>query len=424
MKITRLQAENVMRLKAVDVEFDPNQSLVVVRGRNRQGKSSFMNCVDFAFGGAARSSKRRVIRDGETDAWTKITTDNGYEIERRWDNDKTKLIVKDTTGKTHASAQSLINGWLSEFAFDPVAFLGESPARQREILLELCGQRDILDALETDRAEVYQQRRDINREIKRMEGAHADYAGVDESDADLEVPDVVELTKRIEDAENDARTKSQLEKEAAAHNDVMGQTETLIRELEDRLAKAREDHKQHMERRDDCAARAQQIMVVDTAPMREELASLEATRQRVAMANRKKELADTIKNLRLESDAHTETLADIENQKIEAIESAALPVSGLSFDTDGVTFNGLPLSEASTSEQIRIGMSIAMKLHPELKVVIIRQGNDLDEDAQAEVARIAAEEGYQVLMECVGKDGPATVVIEDGEVVEPETVTA
>ena len=42
-----------------------------------------------------------------------------------------------------------------------------------------------------------------------------------------------------------------------------------------------------------------------------------------------------------------------------------MPVEGLSFSDDGsVTFNDLPLDQASHAEQIRVSMAMAMALIP------------------------------------------------------------
>ena len=68
------------------------------------------------------------------------------------------------------------------------------------------------------------------------------------------------------------------------------------------------------------------------------------------------------------------------------------PSPGLSFETltEGsggrerknpkkiITYNGVPLSEASTAEQIRVSTAIGMADKPELRFLLIRDGSLLD----------------------------------------------
>ena len=85
MKIIRLTAENVKRLRAV--EITPDGTLQVVTGRNAQGKSSVLDAIWLALGGgtAARDTPRPV-RDGEERA--SVTLDLGdLTVTRTWRGD-------------------------------------------------------------------------------------------------------------------------------------------------------------------------------------------------------------------------------------------------------------------------------------------------------------------------------------------------
>ncbi len=50
MRILRLQSENIKRLSAVDIT--PDGSTVIIGGRNAQGKSSVLDSIAYALGGA------------------------------------------------------------------------------------------------------------------------------------------------------------------------------------------------------------------------------------------------------------------------------------------------------------------------------------------------------------------------------------
>jgi DNA repair exonuclease SbcCD ATPase subunit len=108
----------------------------------------------------------------------------------------------------------------------------------------------------------------------------------------------------------------------------------------------------------------------------------------------------------------------IDAQKARALKEAQFPVPGLglSDDTTAVTFNGLPLEQASQAEQLRVSVAIGAALNPSLQVLLVRQGSLLDSSGMTALAALAAEANVQVWVERVSDgDGPATVVIEDGE---------
>jgi recombinational DNA repair ATPase RecF len=84
MKIIELQAENIKRLKVVRIV--PKGNTVVLGGDNEQGKSSVMDCIEMALGGAGRVPSVP-IRSGATAG--KIRLDLGeLKVERAFSTSK------------------------------------------------------------------------------------------------------------------------------------------------------------------------------------------------------------------------------------------------------------------------------------------------------------------------------------------------
>ena len=75
----------------------------------------------------------------------------------------------------------------------------------------------------------------------------------------------------------------------------------------------------------------------------------------------------------------------IDAEKAKTIAAADMPVTGLGFGDGCVTFDGLPLEQASDA-QPEISMAIAAAMNPKLRVLRIRDGSLLDDDALARVA--------------------------------------
>lgn len=105
----------------------------------------------------------------------------------------------------------------------------------------------------------------------------------------------------------------------------------------------------------------------------------------------------------------------IDAEKAALLAGAKFPVDGLGFGADGgVTFQGVPLAQASGAERIRVSMAIALAANPEIRVVLIRDASLLDEDSMAAVVDMAEAANAQVWLERVGTADPGVVVITDG----------
>ena len=120
--------------------------------------------------------------------------------------------------------------------------------------------------------------------------------------------------------------------------------------------------------------------------------------------------------LRGEYKTLTERLEALDKTKAKALEAATFPVVGLGFDDTGVTYQGVPFSQASSAEQIRVSVAMAMAMNPKLRVLRIKDGSLLDADAMEALRAQVAENDFQLWVERVGNADDGAILIEDGEV--------
>lgn len=94
-----------------------------------------------------------------------------------------------------------------------------------------------------------------------------------------------------------------------------------------------------------------------------------------------------------------------------------MPVEGLTFDSRGVFYKGLPFDKRQLSQEevIRVSFALAIAAAPNLRNVLIRDGAMLDNKHRAIIAEMAEAAGVQVYMEVVGDHG-AMIVFEDGKI--------
>jgi recombinational DNA repair ATPase RecF len=92
--IVSLVAENIKRLRAVRV--DPKSRVVRIGGRNGQGKTSLLDCIAMALGGAG-AAPSKPIRDGAARGQIVLET-NDLIVTRKFTAGGTSLEVTNKEG--------------------------------------------------------------------------------------------------------------------------------------------------------------------------------------------------------------------------------------------------------------------------------------------------------------------------------------
>lgn len=430
-KILRLQAENVKRLTAIDIT--PAGACVVVGGRNGSGKSSTLDSIAMAIGGAAYVPKVPVRR-GADSAEIVVTLDNGIVVKRTFTaSGNTYLkVVKD--GKPVSSGQALLDELTGKLAFDPLAFIRLDDKRQAETLRKLTG----LDftAHDAARKKAYDDRTAVNKRLAEMRGAVA--ALPEYPEAPAEEVSSTEVLAQIEVAqEHNAELTTLMAAKTAAQGAVDRATEsvkrtaTLIATLEKQLADARAQLAKDTKAREaadkvvvEAADAVEGFQPIDTTELKAQLSTAEETNRKVrANVARAKAVAEGLAK-KVESDALTAKIESLDAAKEKALAAAKFPVPGLSFADDVVTYNGLPFTEASGAEQLRVSVAIGAALNSKLRVMIVRDGAFLDDEGLEILRQMAEQLDLQVWLERVSTGAECSVIIEAGEVVEEASAAA
>jgi DNA repair exonuclease SbcCD ATPase subunit len=106
MTITKLTIQNLMKISLA--EITPEGNMVVIAGKNGQGKTSILNSFAFALGGK-RLIPERPIKDGETSAQVTVELDD-YTVTRRWTaNDKSTVKIESKDGAIYKSPQNMLD---------------------------------------------------------------------------------------------------------------------------------------------------------------------------------------------------------------------------------------------------------------------------------------------------------------------------
>ena len=402
MKIVSLTAENVKRLKAV--EITPDGNVVTITGRNAQGKTSVLDAIWLALGGGpAQKGTSKPIRDGEDHA--SVTLDLGdVVVTRTWKGDKTALTVTAADGAKYSSPQGVLDALVGRLSFDPLEFTRLSARDQKAALLDLVDLGVDLDALDADRKRFFDERTEVGRQGKAI-GAVV----VDES-LPTEPVSATAILSQIREAQDAERRASEARLRVARASDSVSRLTAQIAALTEDLDRTALDHVQAV------SIVAALPPLPDIATLESDLATVEQTNDAIRSNNEARAQSERKAALRAEYDALTAKVASVDQAKAEALAGASFPIDGLAFDESGVTYQGVPFSQASSAEQIRVSLAMAMSLNPKLRVIRILDGSLLDADNLALITEAAVAADYQVWIERVSDPSETAVVIEDGEV--------
>lgn len=422
MKIVRLTAENVKKLRTVAIE--PDGSVVQITGPNGSGKSSVLDAIYYALAGT-KDIPSHPVRKGEKKALIQLDLGEIVVTRRFTDAGTTTLTVEASNGARFPSPQRMLDDLLGALTFDPLAFSRMDPKKQLEQLRGVVKIDADIDALDVATRADYDLRTEANRTAKSLR-AQAEAIAIDPN-APADPIDTDALLTAMQSAADDNATleirrgrRQQKSEEARRHREAIAAHQQRVKELEAELAAFRERIAAATE-----AAEAIEKQVADAAPLpapidvsaiRQQIEHAQAINQ--AVANRKRRAA-------IEGDAEAQEMlaagltAAIERRAAEraaAIAAAAMPVAGLSFGDGEVLYNGLPFDQASSAEQLRVSVAIAMAANPKLRVMRIKDGSLLDESGLRTIAEMADAQDFQVWIEQVDTTGRVGIVMEDGAI--------
>jgi len=426
LRIVGLEVQNVKRLKAINIT--PSGDVVIIGGRNGQGKSSLLDSIMMAMGGK-ETICAKPVRNGEAKASTVIDLGEIVVTRTYTESGGGTLTVKNRDGAKFSSPQAILDKLTGALTFDPLEFSRLKPKLQLETLRELVGVNT--EMLDKQRQTKYDERTATNRELAVHKADLAKCIAATFGKAEpVEEPDIAKLAQELEDAKahnaSNAATQVKLDRAQAAadkaaealqaHQAEIARVKALLAELESNL-------QGFCEQSDDAAASlARGKDIVAALVDRDEAAIVDrmrtfnevsALKSQFVAAREVKEKVDALEAQVAEQTKRIEVLDD---RKRERIASAKYPIPGMTLGEDGILLDGVPFEQASGAEKIRVSVAMGIALNPRLKVLLIRDGSLLDDESMEAIAEMAAESCAQVWIERVGNGAECSVIIEDGEI--------
>jgi hypothetical protein len=471
-KLMGFKIENVGGIKLFWVE--PKGDHVVIGGPNKAGKTTVIWALIGALLGA-KNRKVQSLRKGAKEG--KVVLDFG-DLMVTWvlkDEGRDELIVSNAEGARFTSPQSMLKKLWGDRTIDPLEFFRGDATTRVETVARLAG-IDIAD-IEQRKKKIKEERRVINRMVKKLKAQAADDAFDFPADTPDEPVDVAALTGKLRAADvtntkngelrkhltevrqqladakehetseakravdvaakadreatkvvNDAESTYQraIKQAQEAKAEAIARSKAMRADAEARslsiISTAKEQREKLEEREANGTKIVDELVDVDVAPLQQRMDESQATNKHVEAKLTKARLRADVDAEQARSDEMTAQLAAIEKEKLDGIASAEIPIEGLGIADGDVTLNGIASENLCSREQLEISFGLGVAAKPGIGLMLIDKWGDLDEDGRKVVVDLADEAGLQIITTVVGdKDEDITVHIRAGEIYEPPT---
>lgn len=467
LKILEAEITNFKNLTKKQIEIN-GQSLIIV-GANDASKSSVIQALFAPFLDTYKPIEP--IKKGEDNGSIKVKIGGhleGEEVEYTAnlffsrETQKGRLTLLNKEGENIKSPKSALESIIGDISFNIDRFIqlsktptgkhsSEGAKSQVEMLKSFMPRKaqEELVQCDIDRLEVFNQRKEINAEIKLLE------AGVvhDYSDEDLEkysahkseeelnkkiiyiggaiedwqhvVKGVIEAKEELDKANLSASTNDHYRHQISVVTNCIDSLQTpndqqvstfLVRchefkkEQINYFNKSNES-KKSIPKLEEKIKKGDQWLKSNPKPTTESLLKEQKhIQEHNSHCDKILGIKKAYENIRKKKDESTKLTEQIDgfiNRKKRIFSEHPLPVEGLTFDEDQVYYRELPFNEEThpSSTIIGVGLLIAMALKPNLRTLVIKDGSLLDKGLFNKILGMCEEKGFQLIIEMVSWEG-------------------
>ena len=439
-KIQTIELKNFGKISNISVNINPGVTYLI--GDNGAGKTTTgLNGVWFVLQGLAQKGSnvfhaerfRFIGPNGRSAQGQLVIKDEVEDVEititRKLTKSSTELKIESSDGRK--LDQEFLDEIFNIFTMNISAFPKMSPKEQA---LALGLDTSKLDAR---LRELYTERTDANREVKRL-SALVEEAVQTEEIRPVNIKELIAAKARIDKENHDRKTAalkrdSKKREKAVLFNQELKQLiadrehmENQLKEAKEKVESLKRELRELPEPRDPMPTdfEPEEIALQDTSEIEEQIETAQSTNEKSLLYQeytRNKKALDAANEKAIEiSGKYTKIQAD----RIALIQNKKLPFSNMTIDENGgLLINDKPFSEPYFSKGEIMRMSASLAAHQsgekDLKYIYIPEASSLDRKNREVLFTMLAEKGFQVLAEfCEHDDTENAIIIEEGKVVD------
>lgn len=415
VKINKLEIENVKRVKAVTIEPTSN-GLTILGGNNNQGKTSVLDAIAWALGGN-KYKPSKPARDGSMNPPTlRLELSNGLIVERNGKN--SDLKVTDPSGQK--AGQQLLDSFVEELALNLPKFIESSSKDKANTLLQIIGVGDKLWELDRQEERLYNERRTIGQIADQKKKYAAEQPHFPEAPNELvSISDLIHEQQEIlaRNGENARKRQNREEIRSQLHL-----SEERLKQLKEQLAQEEATHEKLMGDYIEANKSIEDLVDESTEEIENSIANIEEINRKVRANLDKEKAEEDAKEYEKQYNNLSKQIQDVRDERTSLLDSADLPLPGLSVEDGELVFEGQKWDNMSGSQQLRVATAIVRKLKPECGFVLLDKLEQMDIPTLNEFGKWLESEGLQAIATRVSNGEECQIIIEDGYVVS-DTIT-
>lgn len=415
VKINKLEIENVKRVKAVTIEPTSN-GLTILGGNNNQGKTSVLDAIAWALGGN-KFKPSKPARDGSMNPPTlRLELSNGLIVERKGKN--SDLKVTDPSGQK--AGQQLLDSFVEELALNLPKFIESSSKDKANTLLQIIGVGDKLWELDRKEERLYNERRTIGQIADQKKKYAAEQPQYPDAPNELvSISDLIHEQQEIlaRNGENARKRQNREEIRSQLHL-----SESRLKQLKEQLAQEEATHEKLMGDYIEANKSIEDLVDESTEEIENSIANIEEINRKVRANLDKEKAEEDAKEYEKQYNNLSKQIQDVRDERTSLLDSADLPLPGLSVEDGELVFEGQKWDNMSGSQQLRVATAIVRKLKPECGFVLLDKLEQMDIPTLNEFGKWLESEGLQAIATRVSSGEECQIIIEDGYVVS-DTVT-
>lgn len=413
VKINSLELENVKRVKAVKLE--PTASgLTVVGGKNNQGKTSVLDAIAWALGGAKYKPSQAQREGSLVEPQLHIELSNGMVVERLGKNGSLK--VTDPSGQK--GNQSLLDGFISQFALDLPKFMEADKNTKAKILLQIIGVGDKLSAFDKQESELYNRRTEIGRiadQKKKYADEMVQWDGVPE-----EIVSAAELIQQQQEILARNGRNQELRNQAKNLEAQKTLLEQRIEEAQKALNTMHEQFAELMEKLSIANTNAKDLQDESTAELEESIANIDSTNAKVRDNLNKQRAQEEADEYKRQYGDLTTQIEEVRKARMELLNGVEMPLDELSVQDGELVYKGQKWDNMSGSDQLKVATAIVRKTNPQCGFVLLDKLEQMDIDTMNEFGKWLQDNNLQAIATRVSTGDECSIFIEDGYSVDKE----
>ena len=474
MNITKIKIKNLFGIS----EYEAEGSSVELAGKNGAGKTSVIDAIRYAL--TNKSDRKYIVRRGETEGEILIETDNGLRINRKARTTQAdyKSVKKD--GREVGSPESFLRDIFTPLQLNPVEFISLPEKQQNAIILDMIeypwdmqkikewfGEIPswvnydqnilaVLNDIQSENGEYFQNRQDINREMRNKrafieEIAQAIPAGYEvekwekasagpvyqkierirkENEEIQKAKSLLELrdnkVRKFEADREIAKTslareigarRTQIEDEITRMEDqirnLKAEKKSLAEKMADKTAVIEEQFKAAVAKYDaevEAYAEYRDKEPQSTKELEEEAAMIENMKAHVNEYRRMQGLQSDVEILKEESELLTERIEKARSLPGEILETAKIPIAGLTIKDGVPLIKGLPVSNLSDGEKLDLCIDVAIQKPNGLQIILIDGVEKLSTSVRETLYKKCKDKGLQFIATRTTDDEDLTVI--------------